>query len=1014
MLGAGPSVAALTFGPYTLIERIGIGARSEVYRARKTSDSSGQLVALKRVLAGAAHDRETQLMLSAEAELLKTLGHAGVVRVFDDGIVSGVAYVVYELVEGEDLEKVLSKTRKLAKPLPLEFAFSVATQLLSALAYVHTVHAPYGGTAASKLNAPGTTIIHRDVCPSNVLVSRKGEVRLADFGIAKVPGRNTTTGVGEIKGTIRYMSPEQVRGVPLDPRSDLYSVGAVLLELFGGPALFADQKPLDILQKLAGGAPAWNDRDPILGLPAEILTILRKVLAKNPAERYDTAAQVLEALSGVAEKLSVSASPSAIARTMADLFRDEQGTEVEESRIMADEKGGSDLDVFEGLAKKSVRPSSLPGGPTSVAAPKSTATPLPIPPPTSIRAGVHVSTLVGVAVPVLPPPAGSQVSGLPPPPSLKPQQRTAQGLAPSPGADPPRATPLPPPPPPTKGALSSDRPPISKAPNTLVAAVPPPPLSIGSAVGLPSVKAPATTKNEPKDDDKEEKTPPKGTAKAKGLDMDWEDDEESTHVFENQKHGLGRTKKSTTNDIGPASKVGAAAALLASSGGAAAARPSSLPIPSAPPAPVPPPAALPRLSDVPAPPPVPVAAQQQQQRDYRIDAAPVSRRREGSSGKIALGLAALAMVAIVGLAVYMFIPRTGQLKIDVKLKSGAPITTATVYVDGVKVCDTAPCLVNKVEGGSRAVKVVVGDFVVSENAAVEPGKERSLFLTIDDGGKEKPVVASTASATPTAVPPPEGTGIKVKAPAGVKLLVDGKERGAFDGKEIALTDLAAGEHKIKLEGGEAYESIEKTITVSKNAITDMGELKPKVLKGKLSLELKTDGALVTLSGKQDGKTFQKEFKDDNWAKQPLVLKNLDPKGELKITAKKKGFADLVETITFPDGEAEKTIVIDLTSDKPVAPTNPTNTSTVPTNTATGPTNTATATTAPASGPATITMNSIPASKVVLDGKPMGNTPQTASVTPGTHSVMFIHPEKGRKSVSVTVKAGEKKPVSVKF
>jgi serine/threonine-protein kinase len=317
------------------------------------------------------------------------------------------------------------------------------------------------------------------------------------------------------------------------------------------------------------------------------------------------------------------------------------------------------------------------------------------------------------------------------------------------------------------------------------------------------------------------------------------------------------------------------------------------------------------------------------------------------------------------------------------------------------------------------VKAVVGEAVVEDRAMVEPGKERSVFLTLDDT-KDKPpapVASQTASAAPTTPAAAEGSGFKLTGPAGVKLLVDGKERGVFEaGKPIVLDDLTPGDHKLKLDGGELYESAEKTVAVSQGKVTDLGDEKPKVKKGKLSLELKTDGASVTLSGKQDGKTFQKEFTAKNWEKQPLVLKNLDPNGELKITAKKKGFSDFTESVTFVDGQAERTVVIDLSADKPPpAPTGtiPTAPTAPPTSTNTA-TATATTATPPPAGNATLTMNSIPISKVVLNGRPLGNTPQSAQVPPGSHTVMFIHPEKGKKSVTVTVKAGEKKGASVKF
>ena len=218
----------------------------------------------------------------------------------------------------------------------------------------------------------------------------------------------------------------------------------------------------------------------------------------------------------------------------------------------------------------------------------------------------------------------------------------------------------------------------------------------------------------------------------------------------------------------------------------------------------------------------------------------------------------------------------------------------------------------------------------------------------------------------------------------------------------------------KLDGGERYESSEKTITVSKDKVDDLGEQKPKVIKGKLTLELKTTAADVMLSGTQDGKKVEKKLKNEVWEKPPVTV-NLETKDEWKLTAKKKGFQDFSEDIKFEDGVAEKTIVIELVEVGKPAPvsTGPAPTATGPKPTATA-TATATTTTTAASGMGTLKMNSIPVSKVILDGRPLGNTPQVQQVTAGKHSVTFVHPEKGRKSVSVDVKAGGSGTAVAKF
>lgn len=1044
---------ALSFGPYLLLERLGVGARSEVFRAARKSDPEGETFALKRALAGAAHDRETQFVLRAEAELLSKLSHPGIVKVIEHGDVAGTTFVAYELVKGVDLERLMAAARAPQADgsrgrLPLAAALEIGLAVAEALDYVH--HFRDG--------AQTTPIVHRDVGPSNILIGYDGSVKLADFGIAKVPGRDSTTGVGEIKGTVRYMSPEQVKGEPLDPRSDLYGLGALLLELASGQLLFEGKKPVQVLQLLAAGDRVDPDQvDP--GMAEDLRNILRKVLAYEPRERYDTAANLVEALRGLDALAGEISSPNgsehhvaqqnagrgrqALVGSMGELFPPDRRsgsnrTILEESQIMADEKGGSDLDVFEGLAKKSVRPSNLPGstsGPPpghNPSAPPAPPKPSAVPPPSLRSAGK--TTLLGVQVPALPLPTSTP---LPAPASMRPSVKTVQGVSAVPPPPVSARTPLPPPPPGSSGLLAavsspsanpappkpptpSAPPPMSKAPNTLVAAVAPPPkpaVSIGSQLGIGSSPPAAADANGARDDG-EEKTPPAGTAAKAGanLDMDWEDDEESTHVFEKRRHAQAMSKGPRPAAGAPSAPPPAVpppaakvlnAALLASSGTAA---PRSVAQPFLPPA-VPPPPQVPVMpAEVQhAPSPAQYAPQP------RRDDPPVSRRRrEGSKLGVVLGV--LALLAVVGLAVIMLVPRTGQLKIEVKTKSEKAIGKLDIFVDGQKRCDTTPCTVDDLEAGPHKVKVVLGELQAVEDVRVDSSpnpfksnKSTPVFITIDDGEKGKTVATTSATPSSSAAVVAEGTGFRVAGPSGVKVLVDGKERGELGSSALTLTDLTPGDHKVKFDGGERYESTEKTITVNKDKVEDLGQQKPKVIKGKLTLELKTTGAEVLLAGKQDDKKVEKKLKDEVWAKPPVTL-NLESKDEWKLTAKKKGFQDFSEEIKFEDGVAEKTIVIELVEVGKPTPPVATSTATVrPTATTT-----ATATSTAASGTGTLKMNSNPISKVILDGRPLGNTPQVQTVSAGKHNVTFVHPEKGRKSVTVDVKAGGSGVAAVKF
>lgn len=998
-------------------DRLGVGARSEVLLARLRA--GGPPVALKRVLAGQTGDAEATRSLEQEAELIEQLAHPGVPKVVARGAAAGGSFVAYELIRGRDLDTIAARARERGLSLGGPFALAVALQLAEVLEHVHGL----------LVDGRPLGLVHRDVCPSNVMVGFDGRVRLVDFGIARSAMQSRTTGIGEIKGTVRYMSPEQVRGEELDARSDLYSLGVLLLELFAGQPVFEGLRPVDVLERIARGS-VPDPASMVPGLPAPVLAILRKVLAQTPKERYDTAAHLIADLRSLAPEPDAEGT---VASTMAVLFPVEarsSAQEFEESLNMAEEKGGSDLDVFEGLAKKSTRSPSIPdAAPPSMPPSLKSGGAAPLPPPVS----KGKSTLLGVPAP-FPTNPPTSVPAVPPPsikpPNLPPPGASRSSSSPSiPAVTPPAlpssasATPLPAPLPP----------PMSKPPQTLVAAVPPPPNSIGSQLGLGS------DKDKAKDTaDLEEITPPKGTdssteaattTKGAAVNMDWEDEEESTHVFEKQKHALGPSgprpaagtpPPAAAAEMGPvSSKVGSAAALLAGSGGTAA--PRSVPPPAAPIAPsAPPPAAVhpaaTTLAAVPAPPPVPVASAQPPPAQRGLDENTSVRSRD-SGGKLGVILGALALVAVVALGVFMLMPRSGQLKIEVKAKSGKSLAKSEIFVDGQKRCDTSPCVVSELSPGPKTVKVIVeGIEPVDTTETVDAGKEKLVVITLDDRG-DKPT-------TPDA-PTLSGTGFKASSSqAGVRVLVDGKERGTLP---VNLTDLEPGQRKLRFEGNERLEPLEKTIDVEKGKLADLGDIQLKVLKGRLTLELDTEGAEVVLSSTINGKKVEKKLASSVW-KSPPVRIDIDTKDQWSLVATKKGLEDFKRDISFDDGASEKTIRIKL-SEKGEAPielsasSEPTTAPAPGPGPAPGPKPTATAaTTAPkdppkdpaASGQGTLNMNSIPISKVVMNGRPLGSTPQSVKVPPGSYTVVFIHPEKGKQSRTVTVQAGKTATAAVKF
>ncbi len=695
---------------------------------------------------------------------------------------------------------------------------------------------------------------------------------------------------------------------------------------------------------------------------------------------------------------------------------------------MADDKGSSDLDVFEGLAKKGPR-STMPGM---------------VPPPPS--GGVRKGTLLGGIAP-LPPPVGG-VAPLPPPPGSLPappsmtQTRSGIPLPPPPGAG-PASLPLPPPsalplPPPLSGAAVPLPPPVGSVP------LPPPP---GGALPVPLPPPVAPPGEGP-------------SAKPnKGVDMDWDDEEESTHVF-----GEGGNAPQPGVGAGPRPAAGmppvgsAAAALLAGSGSsvrpAALPPPSAVPLPSSVPLPgavgaIPPPSALPPPSAVPlhisasqtlaSPsmplPSVPPMSSPQTARSEAtavrhipdlLGSMPPQQQQAASGSKLGIILSVVALAVVAVLAVFMLLPKKGILKIDLQAKGGGSVDKAEIFVDGQKKCDITPCIVADLDPGSRTVKVIVPNAspVDPVTATVEAGKEVPVMITIETGTGSSPTPPVAAAAT----------GLKILAATpNTKVFLDGTEKGTLP---MDLGDLKPGSHKLRFDAGDRYERLEQAIDVEVGKMKDVGPIKLKVLKGQIILELVTQGADVKLV---NAKKTEKKIPEKEWKSQPVKI-DLDPTENWALVATKKGMDDFKRDLTFDDGNAEKLIKIDLAAPKPTADgssgstsgsttgstTSSTNGSSGSTSggsdpgTTTSPSTTATtATTAttppPATGNGTLNINSIPVSKVILDGKPLGSTPKPGiSVPAGTHTVVFIHPEKGKKTISVTVKAGETKPAAIKF
>lgn len=623
------------------------------------------------------------------------------------------------------------------------------------------------------------------------------------------------------------------------------------------------------------------------------------------------------------------------------------------------DKASSDLDVFDGLAAKKSRPSTAAPAPL----PSSRG---PVPPPSAPRQ----KTLLGLPAPTRP--------GPPPPPS--PSKPPAPPLKTQTGGFPP-----PPPPPSMSGAPKPPPMPGMSAPPP-----PPPPPPLAAPKG--------------KDDDETTpvpalKAPPLGAAPAKaskpGVDIDWDDEDEATQVFDK---GVEDTARALLHSAPPPPAAGAppppppAAGAPPPASRGLVGRPLSVPPPSVPRAPLPPP---PKAA------PAPVAAAPAFEPPAPSPSITLPQQRS-SRGGLWMVIAAVVVIGA-GAAAFALMPKKGSLVVSVAGPGGKAIDGVQVYVDGSQRCDASPCQVTDLPRGVHFVKVAAAGYTTTAPKAVKinAGEESAENVELAKGS--------------------DGTGMKVIAEgAGLKLSVDGKDYGPLPQE---LKDLTPGEHTVKIDGGERYESMEKKVLVEQDKLLTL-EPKLKVKKGLATIKAGTnaDGAKVLLvSGSERRPVPSLPLRVDITSDKPY-----------SIVATKKGFSDYKQNIEFEDGQAERTFVVDLggsssapeaapdkvehvVEDKPepkhAGPATP-----APSPKPAPAPKPAEEKPAPApSGKGTLNINSIPVSNVILDGKPLGQTPKVGiSVSPGSHTVIFVHPEHGRKAKSVTVEAGKTAAAIVRF
>lgn len=283
---------------------------ADIYLAKhQTSFGASRLVVVKEVLASLAHSARFAELLIAEAKLAAQLGHGSIVKVEHLGRDEGTLFIAMEYVEGFDLRELMRRCAQQSIPLPIEFSLLTVIEALRALDYAHRF----------RIEGRLCPIVHRDVSPSNVLVSFEGEVKLCDFGIARAHDAAGPDEPAVIEGKAGYMSPEQARGDALDPRADVFAAGIILWELLAGRKLYKareDERLLDIAR--CADIPPLPER----GLANEpvLHAIVLRALQRHRDDRYSSAASMLRDLEEYAASAQMVASPIRFGEWMMDHF----------------------------------------------------------------------------------------------------------------------------------------------------------------------------------------------------------------------------------------------------------------------------------------------------------------------------------------------------------------------------------------------------------------------------------------------------------------------------------------------------------------------------------------------------------------------------------------------------------------------------------------------------------------------------------------------------------------------
>jgi serine/threonine-protein kinase len=274
---------------YRVTDRIDAGGMAEVYRGIAESAVGGlkKSIAIKKILPSLTKNKKFIQMFLDEARVSMHLQHANIVGVFDIGMADTSYFIVMEFVDGANLKTIMESLRRQNRRFPLAQCLYIMMQVCNGLHYAHEAVDPETGRPLN--------IVHRDISPPNILISKRGEVKLVDFGLAKASSQLESTDPGVVKGKFSYLSPEAASGKEVDRRADIFAVGILLYELLTGKRLFygeTDYQTVELVRQAK--VPVLSAQNP--EVTPELEQIIRKALARDLSQRYQTAADLQDAL----------------------------------------------------------------------------------------------------------------------------------------------------------------------------------------------------------------------------------------------------------------------------------------------------------------------------------------------------------------------------------------------------------------------------------------------------------------------------------------------------------------------------------------------------------------------------------------------------------------------------------------------------------------------------------------------------------------------------------------------